>query len=47
MELRTLPDFFHVHETPILPKGTYQGSITIAGSGGAKSVTVPVWLYLS
>ena len=31
--------------TPILPKGTYQGTVTIAGSG-LDPVTVPVWLYL-
>ena len=35
-----------IHETLILPKGTYQGTITIAGSS-LDSVTVPVWLYLS
>ena len=36
-----------VHETLILPSATYQGSITITGTGGAASATVPVWLYLS
>ena len=36
-----------VHETLILPSATYQGSITIAGTGDTASVTVPVWMYLS
>jgi len=36
-----------VHETLVLPSGTYQGSISITGTGGAAPVTVPVWLYLS
>ena len=35
-----------IQETLIVPSGTYQGTITIAGDGLA-SVTVPVWLYLS